>query len=114
MPCVQRVGRPSGFALSWGWDEEPVSDLQPEACDSIREVENLGFNEGPLWVGTTSRCGEMVNTADLKSAGTKVPCRFESGHRHPRYVGETVMNSPECSCPVKGTEKHEKASNPLK
>ena len=100
--------------MSWGWVEEPVSDLQPEACDSIREVWNLGFNEGPLWVGTTSRCGEMVNTADLKSAGTKVPCRFESGHRHPSYVGEKAKNGHQGVCYGDGSEKHQKAPNLLK
>ena len=32
------------------------------------------------------RCGEMADARDLKSLGGKLPCRFESGHRHQKTL----------------------------
>lgn len=52
--------------------------------------------DGPLWqrIGVDlldegwnppirRRCGEMADAPDLKSVGIHLPCRFESGQRHP-------------------------------
>ena len=53
---------------------------------------NLLFFEGliPLgknfiWTNLICRCGEMADARDLKSLGGKLPCRFESGHRHQEH-----------------------------
>ena len=39
------------------------------------------FNSKP-YIIHICRCGEMADARDLKSLGGKLPCRFESGHRH--------------------------------
>jgi hypothetical protein len=56
----------------------------------------------------------MVNTADLKSAGIISLPDSSSGIGTPLYVGETVKKRPKMAHETSGTERHQKAQNPLK